>query len=264
MITYRQLATAFSRLDLDPAKPVIAHASLSTLGQIAGGSETVLGAILANSSGLMMPTFTYRTMVTPAVGPANNGIVYGSNDDLNSMAQFFDPEMPADPLMGRAAESLRQHPRAARSNHPILSFAGVNVQHALAAQTIEDPLAPIEVIAEADGTVLLIGVDHTANTSLHLAEKAAGRKQFVRWALTARGVVECPGWPGSSEGFQQAEPYLEPISKRVFIGNARIQALPLEPMLAIIQELIESDPLALLPQESEDLRVQDARQAAMV
>lgn len=263
MITYRQLATTFSRLDLDPNRPVIAHASLSTLGQIAGGSETVLGAILGNSSGLMMPTFTYKTMVTPEVGPANNGIVYGSNEDLNAMAQFFSAEMPADPLMGRAAESLRLHPRAARSSHPILSFAGINVQQALQAQTLENPLGPIEVIAAAGGSVLLIGVDHTANTSLHLAEKEAGRKQFVRWALTQRGVVECPGFPGSSEGFQQAASYLDEISKQAFIGNARLLALPLRPMLDIIRDLIAADPFALLPEDSEDLRVQDTRMAAL-
>jgi aminoglycoside 3-N-acetyltransferase len=263
MITYRQLATAFARLELDPTKPVIAHASLSTLGQIAGGPETVLGAVLANSRGVMMPTFTYKTMVTPEVGPPNNGLVYGSNDDLNAMAQFYTPDMPADPLMGRAAEGLRNHPRAARSSHPILSFAGIHVQDALQAQSIAEPLAPIGVLAQDDGMVLLIGVDHTANTSLHYAEKLAGRKQFTRWALTQRGVVECPGFPGSSEGFQQAEAYLDEISRRVFVGNARVVALPLKPMLDIIQDLIENNPLALLPEESEDLRVQDARQAAL-
>lgn len=262
MITYRQLATALTRLELHPTRPIIAHASLSTLGQIAGGPETVLGAILANSRGLMMPTFTYKTMITPEVGPPDNGLVYGSNQDLNAMAQFYTADLPADPLMGRAAEGLRQHPRAARSSHPILSFAGINVSDALEAQTIEDPLAPIEVLAGQDGLVLLIGVDHTANTSLHVAEKLAGRKQFVRWALTPRGVVECPGFPGSSEGFQQADDYLDEITTRVFIGNARIQALPLQPMLEIVQELIAADPLALLPEESEDLRVLDARQAA--
>jgi aminoglycoside 3-N-acetyltransferase len=259
MITYRQFAVGLLTLELDRSRPVIVHASLSALGQVAGGPETVLGAILAASHGIMMPTFTYKTMVTPEVGPPDNGLVYGSNRDLNLMAQFYTADMPADPLMGRAAESLRQHPRASRSSHPILSFAGINVDQALQAQTLENPLAPIEVLSEAGGIVLLIGVDHTANTSIHLAEKHAGRRQFVRWALTPKGVVECPGFPGSSDGFQEAEQYLEGITRRVTVGNARIQALPLPEMLGLLEQVIRNNPLALLPEESEDLRVQDAR-----
>jgi aminoglycoside 3-N-acetyltransferase len=262
MITYRQLAVAFSGLELDPSRPVIVHASLSSLGQITGGPETVLGAILAACRGIMMPTFTYKTMVTPEVGPPDNGLVYGSNRDLNLMAQFYTPEMPADPLMGRAAESLRLHPRASRSSHPILSFAGINVDEALQSQTLENPLAPIEVLSAAGGIVLLVGVDHSANTSIHLAEKHAGRKQFVRWALTPKGVVECPGFPGSSDGFQDAEQYLDGITSRVTIGNAHIQALPLPEMLDLLEQVIRNNPMALLPEESEDLRVQDARRVA--
>lgn len=263
MITYRQLATAFNRLNIDRTKPVIAHASLTQLGQLVGGPETVLGAALSASSGLMMPTFTYKTMITPDVGPPENGVVYGSNGDMNLMAQFFTPDMPADPMMGRAAENLRQNPRAMRSIHPILSFVGIGVDDALMAQTLQEPLAPIRILTDAGGYVLLIGVDHTANTSLHYAEHLAGRKQFIRWALTPQGVVECPGWPGSSEGFQDIQPHLESITTKVVIGNAHIQALPLREMIAIAVQLIRDNPLALLPDDSEDMRVQDTRKAAL-
>jgi aminoglycoside 3-N-acetyltransferase len=262
MITYRQLAMAFSHLDLDRTRPVIAHASLSAFGQVAGGPETLLGAVLTICSGLMMPCFTYKTMVTPEIGPIDNGLVYGSEGDLNLMAEFFSLTLPADPLMGQIAEHLRQHPRAQRSIHPILSFAGIQVEDVLAAQTLEDPLAPIAELCKAGGYVLLLGVNHTANTSLHYAEKLAGRKQFVRWALTPQGVVECPGFPGSSEGFQEVEPYLDGIIRRATVGNARIQAIPLVEMVGIVQKLIENNPLALLPADSDDLRVQDARKAA--
>jgi aminoglycoside 3-N-acetyltransferase len=263
MITYRQLAVAISHLDLDRTRPLIAHASLSSFGQVMGGAETVLGALVAACSGLMMPAFTYKTMITPEVGPPDNGIVYGSQEGLNQMAEFYTADLPVDPLIGRVAETLRKHPRAKRSQHPILSFAGIGVEDALEAQTLQNPLAPIEVLMQAGSNVLLIGVDHTANTSLHYAEKLAGRKQFVRWALTAQGVVECPGFPGGSDGFQEAEKYLDEITQRVTIGNARIQALPLAEMVVIIKEWITADPLAMLPEDSDDLRVQDARRAAM-
>jgi len=264
MLTFRQLLKAMQGLGVPAETPVIAHASLSAFGEVHGGAETLLGAMLTAFPRLMMPTFTYRTMVTPEVGPEHNGLRYGSGEGINQTAQFFHPDMPADPLMGRVAERLRRSPRARRSMHPILSFAGIGVDEALAAQTLHEPLAPIGVLLEAGGYVLLLGVDHTSNTSIHYAERLAGRKQFVRWALTPRGVVECPGFPGASDGFNQIEPHLEGTVRRIPVGKTRIQAIPLQTLIRTARQLIETAPQALLPPNSADLRVQDTLLAAGV
>ena len=74
----------------------------------------------------MMPTFTYKTMITPSVGPPNNGITYGAEMDLNSQAEAFTPSMPCDKLMGIVPETLRNLPHAKRTSHPIQSFAGIS------------------------------------------------------------------------------------------------------------------------------------------
>jgi aminoglycoside 3-N-acetyltransferase len=63
-----------------------------------------------------------------------------------------------------------------------LSFSGINAGATLFTQTIYEPLDP-SGLAQQDGWVVLINVDHTSNTSIHYAEKLAGRKQFTRWAL---------------------------------------------------------------------------------
>ena len=260
MLTYRQIAKALNQLGLDC--PAIAHVSLSSFGdEVRGSAETVVGALLGTFSGLMMPTFTYKTMLIPETGPENNGLEYGRSRDANLMAEFFSPQMPADAMMGAVPEALRQHPHARRSMHPMLSFTGINVDRALAAQTIADPLAPIGVLAESQAYVLLVGVNHTVNTSIHYAEKLAGRKQFLRWALTPAGVVACPGWPGTSSGFQQIAPHVEAITRRVQVGQSEIQAIPLVELINTAKALIEADPLALLPDESEgDLRARAVRE----
>ncbi len=262
MLTFRQIVKGLEKLEVPRDRPVIAHASLSAFGEVHGGAETLLGAMLTIFPALMMPTFTYRTMVTPEVGPENNGIIYGEGKDRNLMAEFFHPDMPADRRMGRAAEKLRQHPKAKRSMHPILSFAGVNVEQALAAQTLADPLAPIKVLTEAGGYVVLLGIDHTSNTSIHYAEKLAGRKQFQRWALTPKGVVVCPAFPGSSDGFEQITPHLEKVTQQVEIGHATCRAVPLPDLVNIARRLIEMDKRALLPLNSDDPRVRDTLHAA--
>lgn len=245
MLTYAELKSAFEGLDLRD-KPVIAHASLKPFGFVEGGAEAVLDAMLTSFAGVIMPTHTYKTEIIPDVGPPNNGIMYGSGHAINQMAEPFRPDMPADPMMGILPETLRNHPSAIRTAHPILSFAGINADLILFTQTLYDPLAPIGALAELDGWVVLINVDHTVNTSIHYAEKLAGRKQFVRWALVGDRVAQCPNFPGDSMGFQAIEPYLTFGVRRVQIGEAFIQAVPLQSLLNVVQELINKDPLALL------------------
>jgi aminoglycoside 3-N-acetyltransferase len=209
----------------------------------------------------MMPTFTYKAMIIPETGPPNNGITYGSGQDANRLAQFFYPDMPADPLMGAVAESLRRHPEARRSKHPLYSFAGINVDEALDAQTMQEPLAPIGVLTESRGLVLLLGVDQTANTSVHYGEKLAGRKQFIRWALTPKGVRACPGWPGCSHGFRDIHPMIEPSIQRSTIGSARVQAIPLPDLIEAVRNAIAQDPTALLCRNASCERCQAVRAA---
>lgn len=246
MISFRELVNAFREVGLNPDQPVIVHASLSSVGEIRGGAETVLGALLSRVKSVMAPTFTYKTMIIPEVGPEDNACAYGSGKDQNRLAEFFHPDFPADPLMGVLPETIRKHPNARRSSHPILSFAGINVDEALSAQTLAEPMAPIGVLAKHNGVVLLIGVDHTVNTSIHYAERLAGRKQFTRWALTPQGVRECPGFGGCSDGFEQAAPQLEPFTRTVKVGDATMRAVQMEPMINTLIALIKKDPVALL------------------
>mgnify|MGYP003574978638 CR=1 FL=1 len=245
MSGYDGLFSAFQTLGLQQ-KPVIAHASLRPFGYIHGGAEAVLAAMLDSFASVIMPTHTYKTKIIPDVGPPNNAIVYGNGIYKNKMALPFHLDLQVDPMMGILPETLRKHPSSTRTAHPILSFAGVNADDALFTQTLYEPLAPIGVLAEQDGWVMLINVDHTANTSIHYAEKLAGRKQFVRWALVDDRVVECPNYPGDSMGFQAIEEYISADTRRVEIGAAFIQAVPLKRLLEAVQNLIKKDPLALL------------------
>jgi len=245
MLSYRTLLTSFRSLDLEDA-PVIVHPYLSSFGQVHGGVESVIGALTAAFSGVIMPTFTYKTMITPEKGPSNNGINYGTGHEQNMLAEFYRPGMPADVLMGIVPETLRLHSNALRSIHPIYSFSGINADDAIKAQTLENPFGPIEYLTNHGGWVLLLGVDHTANTSIHYGEQLVGRKQFVRWALTPQGIITCPRWPGCSNGFNQIEPFIESVSKKVMIGQAEVRSYPLKDLISVVKQLIIEDPLALI------------------
>ena len=250
MLTFEHFNSAFASLHLGD-KPAIAHASVRSFGVIQNGVEALLGALLSSVNGLMMPAFTYKTMIIPEVGPPNNGLAYGKHRDLNRMAEPFHREMLVDPLIGALAEKLRTYPGAMRTAHPILSFAGVGVDGALVTQTLYNPFTPIGWLADHDGWVLLLGVNHTVNTSIHYAEKLAGRRQFVRWGLTKKRILECLGFPGCSDGFETIRPDIEHVTRRVEIGNSFIEAIPIRPLLSAVEATLKENPLALLCQRGE-------------
>ena len=198
------------------------------------------------SKQILMPAFTFKTMITPLEGPPNNGMMYGSSEGTNLMAEFFHHDMPVDPLVGEIAEKFRQLPQTKRTSHPIFSFAATDLDYALSSQTLADPFAPIASISNMKGWVLLLGVDQTVNTSIHFAEKMAGRRQFVRWALTQNGIVECPGFPGCSDGFNAISPMLEDVTRKITLNGSLVQAIPLNFLIHAVKTAIDNDPFALL------------------
>ena len=267
MTTYAEIKTAFDSLGLNDV-PVIAHTSLRSFDEVDGGAPMVVQAFIDSFAAVIMPSHTYKTMLVPRSGPENNAMDYGAPDPFNTNPEFFTHFMPADVLMGAIPEALRQRPGAKRSSHPILSFAGFNADEMLAAQTLKDPLAPIQALADQNGWVVLAGVDHTVNTSMHLAEKLAGRRQFIRWALVRNAltrpaplkvagrsyastavnerIVECPGFPGCSAGFQAIARDLQSSTRRVTAGKSAIQAVPLAALFHAVISKINQDPKALL------------------
>jgi len=267
MPTYTEIRAAFESLGLNDA-PVIAHSSLGSFGLVDGGAQMVVQAFIDSFGGVIMPSHTYKAMIVPMTGPENNAMDYGVPDPLNPNPEFFTPFMPADKLMGVIPETLRLRPGSKRSTHPILSFTGFEADEILTTQTLQDPLAPIQALAEQNGWVILAGVDHTVNTSMHLAEKLAGRRQFSRWALVRdvlsraaplriagrnfastsvnERVEECPGFPGCSAGFQAIARDMQPFTRRAQAGNAAIQAVPLAALIHAVISKINQDPKALL------------------
>lgn len=245
-VTYRQLVRSLRELNIPAGKPVVVHSSLRSFGRVIGGADTVAGALVEVYDSVVVPTFTYSTLVVPETGPPDNAIQYGTHTDRNKMAEFYYPQMPADKLMGAVAEAVRQHPQADRSGHPIMSFSGVNARKYLEKQRLTEPLAPLAAMYDQGGWVILVGVGHTANTTIHLGERLAGRKMYTRWALMSDIVVTCTNIPYCSDGFDAIQPLMDPFIQKVVIGEAVVQAMPMYELIQTTRQLIEADPTALL------------------
>lgn len=261
MVTYRDLSVKIQELKIPAGSPVIVHASLSAFGTVRGGAETILGALFSVTDRILFPAFTYKTMVIPEDGPENNGLKYGSGHDTNLMAEFFSLDMPVDPLIGQVAEVFRTMPLVRRSNHPLLSFCGIHLDEVLRSQTIEDPLMPLQDLSEMEGWVILLGVDHTSNTTIHLAEKQASQHDFTRWALTPAGICACPGFPGCSQGFNKIAPVITDISHHAQLGKVHLQSMPIQFLVDIARDMVISNPVALLCDRPDCLQCNAVRNA---
>jgi aminoglycoside 3-N-acetyltransferase len=189
--TVTTLRRQFETLGLTPGATTIVHSSLSALGWIAGGAHAVVRALLdavGPTGTIVMPTHSGST---DAALWENPPVPVEWVEVIRSESPLFDPELTPSRAMGQIVECFRRHPEAVRSSHPSVSFAAVGPRaveivsdHPLAPSLGED--SPLGALYRADALVALIGVDHSNNTSMHLAEH---RTEWVGGTSTHQGAA---------------------------------------------------------------------------
>jgi aminoglycoside 3-N-acetyltransferase len=90
----------------------------------------------------------------------------------------FDPSAtPAAPDLGVVANTFWRQPGVLRSNHPFAAAAAGPQADRITADPLplqpHIPASPVGRVHELDGQVLLLGVGHDSDTTLHLAELLA-------------------------------------------------------------------------------------------
>ncbi|WP_213591351.1 aminoglycoside N(3)-acetyltransferase [Paenibacillus woosongensis] len=179
ILTKGDLKEQFRRCGVSNGQTIIVHTSLSRIGFVVGGAETLIRALLeivGEEGTLVMPSQTWKNL-DPATGvhwevsPIHWPII-------REHWPAYDKEITPAIGMGVVAEVFRKWPGAARSDHPARSFAAVGKhadyltkEHDLS--QIFGKGSPIDKLYELDGHILLIGVGYDKNTSLHLAETRA-------------------------------------------------------------------------------------------
>jgi aminoglycoside 3-N-acetyltransferase len=267
VVSKAELVDGLRRLGLGRASEVIVHSSLSSFGYVDGGAEAVCAALTEVCGTVLMPGGTWDLTGVPAppglVRPNNaywNAADWAEFDEKLSAATSFAGDLPVDRWLGRVPEVFRQTCSPLRTSHPLFAYQAVGpaAERLLEAQRHDWPLGPIEAL---DGDVLLLGVTHTSNTTIHLAEQHLGRSLFYRYAKNAEGLwIELPNIPGESHHFDDIEPVLRPATKEIRIGQARVRRIPKDAVLAATRQLIEADPAALLCTDNPECRCAAALQ----
>lgn len=196
LLTKNKLINDFTALGVKNGDNIIVHLSLSSIGWIVGGSRTFLEALLEviGSEG---------TLVMAAHTNENSNPDEWCNPPVpKEWIETIKAEMPAfdvnnSPVrgIGTTPETFRHFKGVSRSDHPQGSFAAlgkhqieITKHHVLTPQFgMETPLG---VLYNLDAKILLVGVDYTTCTSLHLAEVIAEINPLVDYetAMFVDGV----------------------------------------------------------------------------
>jgi len=160
---------------------LLVHASVSALGYVCGGPQAVLNA-LRNTVG------ENGTILMPAFSGSNSEPSFWQSPPvpeswwpiIRAEMPAFDARLSPGRLMGVVSETFRRLPTALRSAHPNSSVVadGPRAHEFVDEHPFDYSLgdkSPLGRLYDYDaaGHVLLLGVGHGNNSSLHLAENRA-------------------------------------------------------------------------------------------
>jgi aminoglycoside 3-N-acetyltransferase len=184
--TVTSIAQDLRALGLEAGATVLVHSSLSALGYVAGGARAVvlaLNDVLGPQGTLVVPTHSTelsdpRHWIHPSIPEAWWPLVRQS-------MPAYDPQLTATRMMGAVAESVRHLAGFVRSDHPRVSFGAVGphaefITRAHGLRNGFDEHSPLARLYDLDASILLLGVGHLNNTSLHLGEgRAPARRPII-------------------------------------------------------------------------------------
>ena len=224
-------------LGVAPGGVLLVHTSFRAVRPVAGGPAGLIVALrtaLGPEGTLVMPSWT--------------------GDD----ATPFDPERtPAAADLGITADTFWRMPGVIRSDH-LFAFAAAGP---MAARILGDPLplpphipaSPVGRVHELDGQVLLLGVGHDADTTLHLAEIVAGAPYRVPKQCTvlrngAAVRLEYLENDHCCTRFALADYWLRArgLQREGRVGRAVARLARSRDIVAVAREHISADPLIFL------------------
>ncbi len=236
-LTKQDIINDLRKLGVGPGMTLMVHSSLSALGHVEGGAQTLIEALLEAIG-------TEGTLAMPAMPGAG----------------VFDPETSPS-TVGSGTEAFRNWPGVMRSFHPTHSACAIGPR---AQFLLEDTLDhPTAIGAESpwgrlsrlsDAHVLLLGVDQDRNTLLHYPEEIV-RAPYLstierRYRAEDGSVATCcfELFPGPHRDFIGLEPIIMASgAMRVGkVGRALSRLMHAMTTVDAVVEALRKDPAAVL------------------
>ena len=247
-VNFSEIKADLQRLGIESGDTVLVHSSLKSLGPVTGGADTVIDALLAvlqPKGTLLMPSFQQ--------GSEFYLVDRGCRFEINNTPSGC----------GVLTECFRRRAGVIRSLSPTHCTAGIGAGAEEILSGHENCRvscgfgSPYHKLILADGKILLIGVTHASDTTLHFVENTNGapticRQEYCPVVVAADGreitVPTYPHLPGLWRDYPRVEPILlrAGVQTNGVIGMAVSRCLRAQPMAALIGAEIRRNPLFLL------------------
>ncbi|MFL5350191.1 MAG: AAC(3) family N-acetyltransferase [Hyalangium sp.] len=236
MTTPARLVEQLRALGVRQGGVLLVHTSFKAVRPVEGGPLGLIAALRA------------------AVGPRGTLVMPTMTDGET----VFDPRSTPTVSMGITAELFWRQPGVVRSTHPGGSFAaeGPLAEELCRPQPLSPPHgldSPVGRVYERDGQVLLLGVTHSEDTTLHLAESIAR----VPYSVSHPCVVKADGVASTvmiaetdhcCTRFNLADDWLRArgLQRMGPVGSATARLCNARDVVAIAVEHLAADPLVFL------------------
>jgi len=242
MLTQQTITDDLRRLGVQSDDALVVHSSLRSLGKVDGGANTVIAALrdaIGPNGLLVFPTFTYYTQVfDPAIDPCQTGTIPETGRSWPGAVRSWHPTHSAAAI-GNGAESLCE-------GHHLVGGNGLG--------------SPLDKLAARGGNILLLGVGHNANSTIHVGESHAGVAYldipFSADSFSTATVIT-PGGPievtlkypsGCSKAFGAVEKTLRDRAqvRDGMVGAALAQWVKSQAVIDATVDMLSADPGGLL------------------
>ena len=251
LVTRENVARAAREVGVIPGDTLMFHSSLSSMGTVVGGPDTVIDGFL------------------DAVGPTGTVAVptlcrWPEGQQHLALSQW-DPETTPS-YVGLLTEALRKRPEAVRSNHPTHSVAAIGARAVeLTANHGRSGLrpgpftpqafaveSPWERFRQWNAAYCFIGVTFWYNTMVHYVEAVLAENALLRMPEAKREAMseKLSGWmkPGVYSGIRIEDRLViqdmlaaEGIVRTGKIGSATLLCARAKPMVERWVQIIEAD-----------------------
>ena len=179
VVTKQDIIETLKNLGLTLGDNVMVHTSLSKMGYVCGGAQTIIEAltlVVGDEGTIMMPTQSWKNL------DPETGVHWDADesewDIIRENWPAYDKNITPTNTMGAVAEMFRSWPGSLRSDHPARSVCarGKHASYLVENHELSNIFgegSPIAKLYELNGKVLLLGVGYDKNTSIHLADVRA-------------------------------------------------------------------------------------------
>jgi aminoglycoside N3'-acetyltransferase len=236
-VSTAELVDQLRALGVEEGDVLLVHTSFRAIRPVEGGPAGLIASLkeaLGPNGTLVMPSWT------------------GSDDEP------FDPATtPASADLGVVADTFWRLPGVVRSKHCFaLAASGPEAQRIVSGPLPlppHIPESPVGSVRDLDGKVLLIGVDHDADTMIHLAELMAN----VPYRVPKHITVLKNGRPSRvdylendhcCQRFNLANEWLRArgLQSEGRVGYARARLVRARDIVDVVVEQLRHDPLVFL------------------